>query len=242
MTRFSRRGHWRTSALGNPHWVDEHDVSREDWNRSSDTTASGHAYFEDCLREVNAHLGVTSTFIHPNATCPVCGARVFFYQNQLGSRVYFDELGKPWPKHHCTDNDEYQGPFKSDGRVEQIAPQWRDKEERSIVDFWLKRAQLQPQQDFWQRYGVSQWSCYRIAKRLNLSAKALLVLEPLSVPSSRRVFLRGDAVPRTVKEGLIVFYYRNWINYWDLRAMEQVEIELQRLSGPAAFVDALIAR
>lgn len=40
----------------------------------------------------------------PNASCPVCGACVFFYQNQYGSRVFFDDLGPPWPKHHCTDN------------------------------------------------------------------------------------------------------------------------------------------
>lgn len=39
----------------------------------------------------------------PNARCPVCGASVFFYQNVHGSRVFFDELGPPWPKHPCTD-------------------------------------------------------------------------------------------------------------------------------------------
>lgn len=40
----------------------------------------------------------------PNAKCPVCGAEVFFYQNEFGSRVFFDELGVPWSKHPCTDN------------------------------------------------------------------------------------------------------------------------------------------
>jgi hypothetical protein len=40
----------------------------------------------------------------PNAKCPVCGCRVFFYQNEYGSRVFFDSLGPPWPKHPCTDN------------------------------------------------------------------------------------------------------------------------------------------
>lgn len=33
----------------------------------------------------------------------MCGAEVFFYSNELGSRVYFDDLGPPWPKHPCTD-------------------------------------------------------------------------------------------------------------------------------------------
>ena len=41
----------------------------------------------------------------PNASCPVCGAPVFFYESFSGGRVFFDELGPPWPKHPCTDND-----------------------------------------------------------------------------------------------------------------------------------------
>jgi hypothetical protein len=39
-----------------------------------------------------------------NAMCPVCGSKVFFYQSSNGGRVFFDELGPPWPKHPCTDN------------------------------------------------------------------------------------------------------------------------------------------
>jgi hypothetical protein len=33
---------------------------------------------------------------------------VYFYSNQFGSRVYFDDLGPPWPKHPCTDNPRRQ--------------------------------------------------------------------------------------------------------------------------------------
>lgn len=39
----------------------------------------------------------------PNAFCPVCGAAVYFYQSPAGGRVFFDDLGHPWPKHACTD-------------------------------------------------------------------------------------------------------------------------------------------
>lgn len=44
-----------------------------------------------------------TSYTHPNATCPVCGVAVFFYQSEHGGRVFFDELGPPWPKHPCTD-------------------------------------------------------------------------------------------------------------------------------------------
>jgi hypothetical protein len=44
------------------------------------------------------------SYVNPNAQCPVCGATVYFYQSPYGGRVFFDELGPPWPKHPCTDN------------------------------------------------------------------------------------------------------------------------------------------
>jgi hypothetical protein len=33
---------------------------------------------------------------------------VFFYQSPFGGRVFFDDLGWPWPKHPCTDNPRAQ--------------------------------------------------------------------------------------------------------------------------------------
>lgn len=46
---------------------------------------------------------ISACFVNPNAKCPECGASVFYYENAHGSRVFFDHLGPPWPKHPCTD-------------------------------------------------------------------------------------------------------------------------------------------
>jgi hypothetical protein len=46
---------------------------------------------------------ISGCYVNPNAKCPVCGVGVFFYANEHGSRVFFDDLGPPWPKHPCTD-------------------------------------------------------------------------------------------------------------------------------------------
>ena len=45
------------------------------------------------------------SFLNPNARCPVCYERVFFYQSPYGGKVFFDELGPPWKKHPCTTKD-----------------------------------------------------------------------------------------------------------------------------------------
>lgn len=64
------------------------------------------------------------TYINPNAVCPVCGADVYFYQSPYGGRVFFDELGPPWPKHPCTDAvDVYYAPrIKWDQRIIAVRP------------------------------------------------------------------------------------------------------------------------
>jgi len=56
------------------------------------------------LLKGNAARSISGCYVNPNAKCPVCGDAVYFYANEHGSRVFFDDLGPPWPKHPCTDN------------------------------------------------------------------------------------------------------------------------------------------
>lgn len=76
------------------------------WRNHGATRHSGNAYATaDTLRaRIYADASDIRSFTIPNATCLVCGASVFFYQSPYGGRVFFDELGPPWPKHPCTDN------------------------------------------------------------------------------------------------------------------------------------------
>lgn len=59
---------------------------------------------------------IASGFTNPNATCPVCGDSVYYYESPYGGKVFFDELGPPWPKHFCTTQEQYAhaGPIKGD--------------------------------------------------------------------------------------------------------------------------------
>lgn len=33
--------------------------------------------------------------------CKYCGQRIFYFSCDYGSKLFFDELGEPWPVHHC---------------------------------------------------------------------------------------------------------------------------------------------
>lgn len=59
----------------------------------------------------------------PNATCPICGATVFYYWNIYGSSVLFDSLGPPWPKHPCTDNTSLKPRGLSELDLQRLRPQ-----------------------------------------------------------------------------------------------------------------------
>jgi hypothetical protein len=62
------------------------------------------------LLKRNLARSISGCYVNPNAKCPVCGDAVYFYANEHGSRVFFDDLGPPWPKHPCTDNPREPAP------------------------------------------------------------------------------------------------------------------------------------
>ncbi|MGN6423090.1 MAG: hypothetical protein ACTHLA_07265 [Asticcacaulis sp.] len=89
MTEFFRRGHVRNGS-----WVEGHKVRRVDWNRSG-----GAGYIPP--REGHFLPRNSDSFINPNATCRICGKKVYYFQNDYGSKVWFDSLWPHWEKHPC---------------------------------------------------------------------------------------------------------------------------------------------
>jgi hypothetical protein len=72
--------------------------------------------------------GTVESYVNPNAHCPVCGASVYFYRSPYDGRVFFDDLGWPWPKHRCTDNSREPRRATRDSVVQTIPrpePSWR---------------------------------------------------------------------------------------------------------------------
>ena len=117
MTTYNRRGHYRRGPNGQQVWVSSHTVSRSSGSSylpasqrytpyvaPRETTPVSRATTPSASVASTTRLPQSIRWARPNAVCPVCGAFVYFYANEFGSRVYFDEIGPPWPKHPCTDN------------------------------------------------------------------------------------------------------------------------------------------
>lgn len=114
MASYRRKGHWRRGRDGRMHWVSEHSVTKgSSQKRRSSTSWSSYSatWISQSRSPVHSQpvptrypaLPYSARWLKPNAHCPVCGAAVYFWSNAEGSRVYFDEMGPPWPKHPCTD-------------------------------------------------------------------------------------------------------------------------------------------
>ncbi len=72
--------------------------------------------------------------MNPLAKCPVCGAAVFFFQSEFGGRVYFDELGPPWPKHPCTSVTEpISGAKRAPSAGRRVSAPWFHKGWRPFI-------------------------------------------------------------------------------------------------------------
>lgn len=110
------------------------------------------------------------SFTIPNAACPVCGARVFFYQSPYGGRVFFDDLGPPWPKHGCTDNIPQpvsRTPKRqSDGSAPEHSPAWK-------IDDWIPIAVDRV-------YLEDEWHVLKCRRLADDSFLRLLSTEPIN--------------------------------------------------------------
>ena len=235
MTTFYRSGYLRTSKYGVVHWVDGHHVSRDDWERSG--YGLGLVGFRQHLADVRAGASVASTYIIPNANCPVCDSAVFVYQNQHGSRVYFDDLGPPWPKHPCTDSAEYCSNASSELAV--ITPSVRSSQEISIIRQCMQFSGVDPEAAFVTAYALSPWTPFSIVWRYSHGRESILILSRLNEGKSLRLFVWVEGLPRYVTVGSVVHYYRHWISFFDPHRSEVTELEVSLLRM-SAFVDALI--
>lgn len=239
MTMFDRKDHSRTSKNGNLHPVRGSLVMRDRGRSSSPGDLASH--YREQLAKIRADRGATARFINPNADCPVCGAPVFFYQNHSGSRVYFDELGPPWPKHPCTDQD--TNTPSSESSVNTIVqPSGREVSQVELIDNWQLRAGVDTQHTFRNKYKIRQWSAWQVVGRFHGPNGALLVLNSVDGAKQRRQYFSTRHLPKSFETQTLAFVNRDRLTYFDHATMEPVEVRVQRIASASGFVEELLKK
>ncbi|MFC4017292.1 hypothetical protein ACFOW4_04955 [Micromonospora sp. GCM10011542] len=142
-------------------------------------------------------------WISPNAICPVCGASVYFYANQHGSRVFFDDLGPPWPKHPCVDN-----PVRYVTTV-------GGRQTPSLRDFSVERRPSKLRDRRWKSYAVNDITIEDGQSRIVLRSLNGSVRGPNWTVSR----------PLPLRVGDIVFVRAQQMSYFDIDACEPAVAE-----------------
>ena len=120
--------------------------------------------------------------------CPVCCKPVFFYQNSSGSRVFFNRLGWPWPKHPCTSGNLQKNSFVPSS-ISEIGPVFS----RDGTEYWPFKVD---------RFTGSKNGCYEILMRHRLTAVILRAsikksefpstIFPYEILDADQIFVQGD--------------------------------------------------
>jgi hypothetical protein len=239
MSTFHRSGFWRTGPGGSRHWVRGHEVERDYWGRSSGFSISANQqYALEQLTLMNARYGFSARLVIPNAECPVCGAIVFFYQNHHGSRVWFDELGPPWPKHSCfyEEHAELKNSLMPTGIV---TPEARSEDEVWRTRRYREALHEDPVAAFIRTEKATPWPAALLLKRINQGRRAWMILRQHDRPVPRTLYLMAAKVPKGLKEGTCVYIKKQCLSFFDSLAMVPKEVQVTKFRNAKLFTDAL---
>lgn len=242
MSRFHRSGHWRTNQYGTTYWVSGHTVDRYEWDRSSASWATGHStgatdlFGQRTARPSQRADGRIPSFTVPNARCPQCGALVFFYQNSAGSRVFFDDLGPPWPKHPCTDLPVLRNGGSHQTAVTGASRSTAPTQQNDADDLFsilLKPEELvenlssgiaELTRDGWERCIVKK----KTIRHTDDASRIYYVVHSALDPSEKSVrFSTAWRVPHPSAKDT-VYLKDNLLSYFDFEIFEPREVEIER--------------
>lgn len=180
--------------------------------------------------------GTIPSFTVPNARCPECGALVFFYQNASGSKVFFDDIGPPWPKHPCTDFVVSSGgrsnqSAKTDTSLSTAAPSRDYAEdllsilrmpEELIEDYASELSELT--QDGWDRCVVKR----KTIRHIDEASRIYYVVHSALDPNEKSVrFSTAWRVPHPFAKDT-VYLKGNLLSYFDFEIFEPREVMVER--------------
>ena len=241
MNIYRRRGHFRRGPGGGRYFVKSHDVVRENTVEANRRKTLPNRKFQDSL-SFNVYQPITSRFVIPNAECPVCGQRVFFYRNEHGSAVWFDDLGPPWPKHACLDVHS-SSQISDDSLGQPELPLLNT--ENAVLD--KTNPKLSSVEDiaslFVQRYQQQPSKCYIIRDIRAAQTVCLLVASGVNSTSSGFDYFVSEAPPPSSlkqNDSIPVFWDEVSISFFDPDEMAVVHFKAKKLSGAEAYVRQLL--
>ena len=143
-----------------------------------------HRTAEKTVARSGANRSYSACFVVPNATCRYCGASVYYYENEHGSKVFFDELGWPWPKHSCAGNPHTSG-FDTPSKV----PRVRSMESVLEIAKAARQIDFDPVSKFRFAFGDTPWDLLNVIEVSRRGFENFIRAQSISPPLSELVFV-----------------------------------------------------
>lgn len=164
--------------------------------------------------------GRRANFTIPNATCPVCGTRVFFYQNEYGSRVFFDSLGPPWPKHPCTDQGQDHRPRTTANAGGKADRELTDAARKLLATILRERSEEAT------AHLDQGWKSFVVQRRSDHEGLSYYVVRPVLGASAKRLrfsTLTRDDLPAAEDT---IYIRALQLSFFSFELFEPVEVEI----------------
>jgi hypothetical protein len=152
--------------------------------RKDDLDEIDYRAAERTVAQSGANRSYAACFVIPNAKCRCCGASVFYYENEHGSKVFFDELGWPWPKHSCPGNP-YTSGFDASSKV----PRTRTLESVLQIAKAARQIDFDPASKFRFAFGDSPWDLLSVIEVIRCGFENFIKARSISPYLDEAVFV-----------------------------------------------------
>jgi hypothetical protein len=170
----------------------------------------------------------------------VCGADVFFFQNEHGSRVFFDEIGPPWPKHPCTDsNNASKIVLRKNKRA--ISPIARTDQEIFLLGHHIRSLGKKFPENYQSEHGISPPRFARLIRRFSVAdGRAAIILKNLDASINNKFwFAECNKLSRVIFDFSILAVRKRTFSFFDINAMKVIEFNFVKLRSSNDFAKIL---
>jgi hypothetical protein len=143
-----------------------------------------HLSAETTVARSGANRSYSACFVVPNAMCRYCGASVFYYENEHGSKVFFNELGWPWPKHSCPSN-----PHNSEFETSSKMLRGRTMENVLEIARAAQQIDFDPASKFRLAFGDSPWDLLSVVQVVSRGFDHFIKAQSISPHLDEPVFV-----------------------------------------------------
>lgn len=158
---------------------------------------------------------------------------MFFYANAYGSRVFFDEMGPPWPKHPCTAAD---SPINLSTDRRPVAPVLHTWDAGSAFLGALRsHPAFRPEREFREFYGVLAPTPWVVVGGLVGGEASAVHLQRAFLPGSLLTLWGWGSWFLPV--GWTVFYDGATLNWFDLATLAAHERPVRQVLDNAQWRD-----